>query len=52
MDETYWKQFVATGKIEDYLQFKGVSNIRENNEKNSENMIHKQREERDLDFLK
>ena len=24
MEETYWKQFMNTGKIEDYLQFKGV----------------------------
>lgn len=27
MGETYWKQFMTTGKVEDYLQFKGVSNI-------------------------
>lgn len=27
MEETYWKQFMTTGKVEDYLQFKGVSNI-------------------------
>ena len=27
MEETYWKQFMTTGKIEDYLQFRGVSNI-------------------------
>ena len=25
MDDIYWKQFMITGKIEDYLQFKGVS---------------------------
>ena len=25
MEETYWKQFMTTGKVEDYLQFKGVS---------------------------
>ena len=29
MEETYWKQFMATGKVEDYLHFKGVSNIEE-----------------------
>ena len=39
MDETYWKQFMTTGKVEDYLQFKGVSNIEENiqNKKESGN---------------
>ena len=25
MEETYWKQFMTTGRIEDYLQFKSVS---------------------------
>ena len=25
MEEAYWKQFMTTGKVEDYLQFKGVS---------------------------
>lgn len=29
MEETYWKQFMTTGRIEDYLQFKGVSGLRE-----------------------
>ena len=39
MDETYWKQFMTTGKVEDYLQFKGVSDIEENtpNKKESGN---------------
>lgn len=27
MEEAYWKQFMTTGRVEDYLQFKGVSNI-------------------------
>ena len=27
MEETYWKQFMATGKVADYLQFKQVSNM-------------------------
>ena len=27
MEEAYWKQFMTTGKVEDYLHFKGVSNI-------------------------
>ena len=27
MEEAYWKQFMMTGKVEDYLHFKGVSNI-------------------------
>ena len=27
MEEAYWKQFVATGKVEDYLHFKGIHNI-------------------------
>lgn len=26
MEETYWKQFMTTGKVEDYLNFKQVSN--------------------------
>ena len=25
MEEAYWKQFITTGKIEDYLQYKGIS---------------------------
>ncbi len=29
MEEAYWKQFMTTGRVEDYLQFKGVSNIEE-----------------------
>ena len=29
MEETYWKQFMITGKVEDYLHFKEVSNIEE-----------------------
>lgn len=24
MEETYWKQFAATGKVEDYLSYKGI----------------------------
>ena len=27
MEEAYWKQFMTTGKVEDYLHFKQVSNI-------------------------
>lgn len=39
MEETYWKQFMTTGKVEDYLQFKGVSNIegKVQNQKESRN---------------
>ena len=29
MEEAYWKQFMTTGKVEDYLHFKEVSNIEE-----------------------
>ena len=25
MEETYWQQFMATGRVEDYLRFKGIS---------------------------
>ena len=27
MEEKYWKNFETTGKIEDYLKFKGIENI-------------------------
>lgn len=27
MEEAYWNQFMNTGRIEDYLQFKAVSKI-------------------------
>ena len=27
MEETYWRQFMTTGKVEDYLLFKEVSVI-------------------------
>lgn len=30
MEETYWKQFMTTGKVEDYLHFKEVFNIEGN----------------------
>ena len=36
MEETYWKQFMATGKIDDYLHFKGVSGIEEKVQDNKE----------------
>lgn len=29
MEEAYWKQFITTGKIEDYLQYKGISDREE-----------------------
>ncbi len=29
MEEAYWKQFMTTGRIEDYLQFKGLSDRKE-----------------------
>ena len=29
MEETYWKQFMTTGKVEDYLHFKEISEMRE-----------------------
>ena len=27
MEEAYWKQFLTTGKVEDYLHFKGIHTI-------------------------
>ena len=36
MEETYWKQFMTTGKVEDYLQFKGVSGIEGKTKKENE----------------
>ena len=33
MDDIYWKQFMITGKIEDYLQFKGIVKEQENAQK-------------------
>ena len=27
MEETYWEQFMTSGKVEDYLHFKQVSDI-------------------------
>lgn len=36
MEEAYWKQFMTTGKIEDYLQFKGVSGIEGKAQKGNE----------------
>ena len=27
MEETYWKQFMSTGKVEDYLHFKEISDM-------------------------
>lgn len=35
MEEAYWKQFMTTGKIEDYLQFKGVSGKEEAQDRES-----------------
>ena len=35
MEETYWKQFMTTGRIEDYLQFKAVSCTEEKEQKQS-----------------
>lgn len=29
MEETYWKQFMTTGKVEDYLQFKACHTEKE-----------------------
>ena len=36
MEEAYWKQFMTTGKVEDYLHFKGVSNIEREEKKENE----------------
>ena len=36
MEETYWKQFMTTGKVTDYLHFKEVSNIEEKVQKENE----------------
>ena len=40
MEEAYWKQFMTTGRVEDYLHFKGVSDIegKVQNEKKSGNI--------------
>ena len=38
MEETYWKQFMSTGKVEDYLQFKQVSGIEGMTQKESESV--------------
>lgn len=29
MEELYWKQFVTTGKVEDYLSYKGIETCSE-----------------------
>lgn len=29
MEEAYWKQFMTTGKVTDYLQFKGMAECKE-----------------------
>ena len=31
MEEAYWKQFMATGRVEDYLHFKEVSQTEKKN---------------------
>ena len=31
MEENYWEQFMGTGRIEDYLLFKGVSDRKDSN---------------------
>ena len=36
MEETYWKQFMTTGRVEDYLHFKQVSNIEGKAQKENE----------------
>lgn len=36
MEETYWKQFMTTGKVEDYLHFKQVSGIEGKAQKENE----------------
>ena len=54
MEETYWQQFMATGRIEDYLQFKGVSNIEGETRKRQENGNREKmmdvKEERGVEF--
>ena len=44
MEETYWKQFMTTGKVEDYLHFKQVSGIE--GDKRRENESGRNRRER------
>lgn len=44
MEETYWKQFMTTGKVEDYLHFKQVSGIEGKTQK--ENEVERDRGER------
>lgn len=39
MEEAYWKQFMTTGRVEDYLHFKGVSNIEGKMQAEEENVI-------------
>ena len=36
MEETYWKQFMTTGRVEDYLHVKGVTNIEGKAQKENE----------------
>lgn len=36
MEETYWKQFMTTGRVEDYLHFKQISNIEGKAQKENE----------------
>ena len=41
MEEAYWKQFMTTGRIEDYLQFKGVSSLEGKAQKEKESVENK-----------
>ena len=57
MEETYWKQFMNTGRIEDYLQFKGVfdlcgSKARDENEETVSRKMDRNRQLKERDRLK
>lgn len=54
MEETYWKQFMVTGRIEDYLHFKGVSDIEDKAKNKEERMNQRDTDRRysDRDILK
>ena len=57
MEEAYWKQFMTSGKIEDYLHFKGVSNIegrikQQEKNKSSEKTVPKSKWDKERESLR
>lgn len=47
MEREYWNQFAATGRVEDYLSYKGIQNCQKTTERyedrNSESVKHSDR---------